>query len=163
MKEVSRVEKMFGYFDSRYLFVDCVLLPIFDVYQTRSAIGAEINPLVNSLRSPSDDQSFRQTEFSRGAHDILFAPFVRFFERFSLTPYFSTMPRRRRDAMRFGINYSGGRRPHVGGRGPIFRSTACAISIACTPREAASMLPQCGLDLRNWLPIRRPLWHFVSP
>lgn len=86
---------------------------------------------------------------------------VCFFERFSLAPRFSTMPSKMRCVL--GINYSGGRRPHIGGRGPIFRSTACAISIARTPRETASMPPQCDLDLRNWLPIRGPLWHFVNP
>lgn len=144
-------------------FVVCMLLPIFDVYQSSdSQYKAEINPSVDSLRSgrlPTIDLS-QQTKFSHGAHGILFAP-----SAFSGASLWPLVPRRchEDDATRFGINYSRGRRPRVGGRGPIFRSTACAIPIARTPREAASMPPQCGLDLRNWLPIRGRLWHFVSP
>jgi len=124
-----------------------VLLPIFDVYQSRDPqYRAEINSPVNSLRSGcflTIDPLGRSS--SRVGHTI-YSPRPFAFSGVSLSPLL-TMPRRRRDVMRFEINYSGGRRPRAlegaalfSGRPPVqFRSLARQERLPRCHHNAASI------------------------
>lgn len=137
---------------SRYFRRLSVICYLFSTFINHAIRNTELRLILLSIAC--GQVAFRRSILS--AHQILawcmmyYPPRPSAFSNASLSvSRFSTMPQRRCGVMRFEINYSGGRRPRVGGRGPIFRSTAYAISITGTPREAASMAPQCGLDLRN--------------